>query len=69
MSKRRLWSESKDSLVERTALRGYIIFLNEVVDKDARHVIFVVQINWWLECVQGEKHVYGFCISDQGHQS
>ena len=42
----------KDSIVERTALRCYILFLNKVVDKGACHVIFVVQINWWLECVQ-----------------
>ena len=53
----------KDSIVERTALRGYIFFLNDVVDKDARHVIFVVQINWWLECAQSEKRIYGFCVS------
>ena len=31
-----------DGIAERTALCGYILFLNEVVDKGAHHVIFIV---------------------------
>ncbi len=59
----------KDGFTERTALCRYILLLNKVVYEDAHHVVFVVQINWGIDCTQSENHVYSYCISEQGHGS
>ncbi len=46
-----------DVAVQRTALPCNILFLNEVVDEDARHVVGVGQNYWYFHASKREEQV------------